>query len=104
MNGKNIAVIVMMVLFVGCSDCSDPNLEAKLTMRRHPNDKGLERVARLRDVTKLDLSNTQISDEGLKHLKGLNNLTWLDLRGTSVTKEGVAGLRKALPKCRIFRQ
>jgi hypothetical protein len=47
------------------------------------------------------LAGCTFSDAGLKHLAGLSNLTQLDLTGTQVTADGVAGLQKALPKCKI---
>jgi Leucine-rich repeat (LRR) protein len=43
----------------------------------------------------------QITDAGLADLAGLNKLTYLNLADTQVTAKGVAGLAKALPKCKI---
>jgi len=39
----------------------------------------------------------------LSHLKGLTELQDLNLDGTKITDAGVAELKKALPKCSVFR-
>ena len=49
----------------------------------------------------LDLTYTQITDAGLKEVAKLQQLTSLELRGTGVTDAGAAELKKALPKCKI---
>jgi serine/threonine protein kinase len=64
-------------------------------------DAGLVHVKGLARLTNLHLEDTQVSDAGLKHLAGLSKLAQLDLTGTQVTADGVAGLQKALPKCKI---
>lgn len=55
------------------------------------NDDGLQSVARLENLSDLDLSfNTRITDEGLKHLVGLKNLEQLDLESCeAITDEGI---------------
>ena len=55
----------------------------------------------LKRTRALMLNNTQITDEGLKDVAKLQNLTGLDLSRTQVTKAGVAELQKALPNCAI---
>ncbi len=64
-------------------------------------DAGLKELAHLKNLTALDLSWTKVTDAGLNELAGLNGLTTLNLSNTPVTRGGVAGLQKALPKCRI---
>ena len=64
-------------------------------------DAGLGHLEGLTSLTWLDLRDTQITDAGLKHLEGLTNLTTLDLRLTQVTPEGVKKLQRALPECEI---
>jgi serine/threonine protein kinase len=66
------------------------------------NDIGLTPLEGLTNLTWLHLGGTRVSDAGLVHLKGLTKLARLDLTGTQVTADGVAGLQKALPKCKIF--
>jgi DNA-binding PadR family transcriptional regulator len=72
-------------------------------------DAGLKEVAKLQQLTWLDLRNanegtTQITDAGLKELAKLQQLTKLDLSGCEqITDAGVAELQKALPKCEINR-
>jgi Leucine-rich repeat (LRR) protein len=67
-------------------------------------DEGMEHAKSLPHLTVFYLSGTPVSDEGLKRLHGLTNLRELDLRGTKVTAAGVAALRKALPRCKIYRE
>jgi serine/threonine protein kinase/Leucine-rich repeat (LRR) protein len=62
-----------------------------------------EHLAELKQLEKLSLAGSDLSDAGLKHLAGMRNLKELDLTGTKVTAPGVAGLQKALPKCKIIR-
>jgi len=49
----------------------------------------------------LYLGGTQVTDSGLVHIRGLTDMWELTLYSTRVTDTGVAGLQKALPKCRI---
>lgn len=59
----------------------------------------------------LDRAGFEITDEGLKEVAQLHLLTSLDLRSvfyggnshSQITDAGVAGLQKALPKCKIRR-
>ena len=52
----------------------------------------------------LDLGGTKITDAGLKEVAQLQQLTWLNLEDCKqITDAAVAELKKALPKCRIFR-
>ena len=60
-------------------------------------------MARLQQLTSLYLGYAQITDAGLKEVAKLQRLTSLDLGGTKITDAGVAELRKALPKCEIYR-
>ncbi|MCS7022707.1 MAG: hypothetical protein NZU63_12880 [Gemmataceae bacterium] len=66
-------------------------------------DTGLKELAKLQQLTTLDLWGTEVTDAGLKELAKLQQLTTLDLDGTKVTDTGVAELRKALPRCEIIR-
>jgi Leucine-rich repeat (LRR) protein len=67
------------------------------------SDAGLARLARLGSLENLNLRQTDVSDAGLEHLKRLAGLKELNLGVTSVSDAGVAGLRAALPHCRIVR-
>lgn len=60
-------------------------------------DKGLERIADLKEVRELTLDGANITDEGLKHLAKMTKLQTLILSGTKVTDEGMQHLTK-LPK------
>jgi Leucine-rich repeat (LRR) protein len=57
----------------------------------------LTHIKGLTNLTRLDLSGTQVSDQGLEHLTGLKNLQFLFLEGTRVTPKGITDLQKALP-------
>lgn len=61
----------------------------------------LERLAELRLLEELNLSQTLVDDRGLKHLHPLKRLRVLWLKGTKVTLGGVRALRQALPGCKI---
>ena len=47
------------------------------------------------------LASTRVTDAGLLHLKGLKNLTKLDLRNDQVTQAGMNELKQALPSLSI---
>jgi internalin A len=66
-------------------------------------DAGLKKLTPLKNLTALRLTDTQVTDAGLKALTSLKNLTMLWLKNTKVTDTGAAELRKALPRCVIFR-
>jgi hypothetical protein len=55
-------------------------------------DEGLKVVGGVRGLKLLNLAGTRIGDTGLEHLLGLENLEALDLRETFVTPRGVARL------------
>ena len=57
----------------------------------------------LKNLTWLDLDQTQVTDASLQELKQFKNLTKLFLTKTKVTIAGVKELRKALPQCEIER-
>jgi len=64
-------------------------------------DAGMQTIGKLEKLQGLTLIGTKITDAGLEKLKSLSNLTELLLQGTGVTAAGVAKLQAALPKCRI---
>ena len=57
----------------------------------------------LANLTRVSLSETQISDAGLMYLNRLTNLESLDLRSTRVTDSGVAKLKQTLPNCSVIK-
>ena len=58
--------------------------------------------ADLAKVTVLSLDDVpKITDAGLKDIAKMQQLTEINLSDTKITKAGVAELQKALPKCRI---
>ena len=52
-------------------------------------DDGLKNLGGLTNLTRFELSYTQVGDDGLKHLSGLTNLKGLWLNGTQVTDDGL---------------
>jgi hypothetical protein len=66
-------------------------------------DEGVKALAGMSHLRELDLRSTGVTDAGLKALAGLKGLQGLRLERTKVTDAGVAGLKKALPDCKITR-
>ncbi len=60
------------------------------------SDAGLAEIARLTELTKLDMEFSTITDAGMPALSALKKLTGLTVRGTNVTTAGLAAL-KGLP-------
>ena len=58
---------------------------------RIPNE-GLQHLASLKKLTRLDLSRTTVTDAGLEHLAKLEKLQVLNLHQTEVTDAGLQGL------------
>jgi hypothetical protein len=72
-----------------------------LTLRGPVTDRGLERLASLRNLRGLWLSGSKVTDSGLIHLKSLAHLEKLGLPGAGVTDAGLARL-KALKKLEVL--
>jgi hypothetical protein len=110
---KELAVLSNLDgLFIGETNVTDAGLKQmpgfKLLTRldlqdTKVTDAGLKELVRLPALAGLELSQTKVTDAGLKELARLKNLTKLYVFHTSVTEEGAAELRKALPRCEIFR-
>ncbi len=66
-------------------------------------DTGLKELANFKLLRSLALKNTKVTDAGMKELANFKQLRQVDLRHTSVTDAGVDELRKALPKCFIWK-
>jgi hypothetical protein len=66
-------------------------------------DAGMKDLARLKNLQILGLTSTGVTDAGLKELAGLKNLETLYLGSTRVTDASVTALKKALPKCKVYR-
>jgi hypothetical protein len=59
-------------------------------------------VTVLTELDWLAISGSRITDKGLEDIAGLNHLGRLDIEGCKVSKEGVNRLRRALPHTNIF--
>ena len=66
-------------------------------------DAGLAHVAKLSNLTVLDLRGSSITDAGLAHLAKLANLTVLELSDCpKITNMGITVLQCAMPKLKIY--
>jgi len=59
-------------------------------------------LSRCEQLRMLFLAGIKINDTDLKEVAKLKQLSFLNLEYTKVTKAGVAQLQKALPKCEIY--
>jgi uncharacterized membrane protein len=76
-------------------DLLDPIAQQVLWLdlgRTRISDQGLEKVARLPNLTRLHLQQTLVGDAGLSHLAALERLEYLNLYGTAITDEGLMKL------------
>ena len=60
-------------------------------------------LARLSNLSHVDLGFTKVAGRGLAHLKGLTKLARLDLHGLRVADDDVNELQQALPSLKINR-
>ncbi|MBI3467745.1 MAG: protein kinase [Planctomycetes bacterium] len=74
---------------------------SNLGLSQRVSDVGLAHLRGLTSLQYLNLKQTAVTDAGLVHLHGLKKLVSVSLEGTKVTAAGVAGLRTALPNCKI---
>jgi hypothetical protein len=65
------------------------------------SDDGLEQLARLPEIGKLYLDNTQVTDAGLSHLVSMPQLHSLSLKNTRITDAGLSPL-ETLPQLRYL--
>jgi hypothetical protein len=66
-------------------------------------DDGLRPVGRLTDLEVLIAQNVQMTDAGLDHLAGLKKLKRLEIQGNRVSDAAVARLKKVLPELEVVR-
>ena len=57
-------------------------------------DDGLESIAKLPDLSNLQINNNQITDFGTHYLSQMHSLQKLNLRNTQITDDGLMVLRK----------
>ena len=95
---------------INCPNVTDSGLEhiASLKKLRRLNlrgtsitDRGLVQLSNLKELRELSLKKTLVTDNGVANLETLNNLEWLALGDTSVTIEVGKTLRQHLPKCEM---
>lgn len=86
------------VIAIGLASVAFPICSAETSQA----DAGLEHIARLKTLRRLDLCRTSVSDAGIMQLKSLGELQQLDVTDTKVSDQGAAKLRRALPACEII--
>jgi len=59
----------------------------------HVTDKGIEHIAKHRNIEQLFLSYTGLTDEGMKHIHSLKSLQRAWFEGTKITDASMAGFR-----------
>ncbi len=65
-------------------------------------DKDLELIAQVGNVTSVDLRGTRITNAGLKFLEPIKTLETVNVQRSGVTREGADKLREALPKAEVM--
>jgi hypothetical protein len=105
---KNLQVLDLLQTAVsdaGLVHLKDLKQLRELNLWNAPKIKGpgLEHLAGLDSLERINLGQTQTRDADLRHLVGLKRLKRLDLYMTQVTDAGVKALRKALPECEVKR-
>lgn len=71
-----------------------PNLEELYLHGSHATDAGLEPLAALKKLKRLNLSRARLNGHGLTHLASLPGLNWIALSESSITVENFAQLEK----------
>lgn len=66
-------------------------------------DKGIEALAPLSKLHKLELSYTRVTDGAVNALVTLKGLKTLHLSGTRITADGLKKIREGLPKCEVLK-
>ena len=90
---ENAATISEIKKLGGSVRYRGQHLEVDFHLRgRSLTDKGLVRVARLKNITWLNLKDTKVTGAGLVHLRGLDKLRWLHLEHTQVGDLGMKHL------------
>ncbi len=64
-------------------------------------DKDLETLAHIGNITSLDLRGTRITDGALKYIEPIKTLEAVKIQRTGVTREGAEQLRKNLPNTQV---
>ena len=79
-----------------------PHLERLILWRvKRIGDDAADRLARMKQLTVLDLAETAITDRGMEKLQSMKELQKLYLSGSAVTGPGVEAFRRANPRCDV---
>ncbi|EMP03560.1 hypothetical protein [Leptospira santarosai] len=82
-----------------------PKLDDLSLGRNKITNKGIEYVSKSKTITKLFLNNIQEIDDGcIPHLLKMKQLTTLELSLTNISEQGLKKLRKGLPKTGVTTQ
>jgi hypothetical protein len=77
------------------------NLKWLILTNTKITDRGMSHLAALKSLEDLQIEGTVVTDEGLGYLKAMTSLKRVLLGDTQTTANGRAGLRQALPNCRV---
>ncbi len=86
----------------GISALAQRRIEKLLLIGLGLDDGAVREITTLSHVRHLILRGSSLSDEQLQHFGRLKDLQKLNLSQTNVTEAGVAALKKALPNCQIW--
>ncbi|WP_061278945.1 hypothetical protein [Leptospira interrogans] len=74
-----------------------PKLESLSLVRTKITNKGIENISKSKTITSLSLDEIQTIDDGcIPHLLKMKQLTTLELSGTDISEQGLKKLRKGL--------
>jgi hypothetical protein len=65
------------------------------------DDKGVESLKGLPQLSQLSLDSTGVTDQGVQWLRSMAGLKQLNLYHTLITEKGFADLKAALPECKV---
>jgi hypothetical protein len=72
-----------------------------ITLGQNATDDDVKLLPACERLVTLQISSPKVTDAGLESLKKLTKLTSMTIANAGLTDEGLAGLRTALPNCRI---
>ncbi|MDI7230564.1 hypothetical protein QMM87_18250 [Leptospira santarosai] len=82
-----------------------PKLESLSLIRTKITNKGIEYISKSKTIARLHLDEITTIDDGcIPHLLKMKQLTTLELSGTDITEQGLKKLRKGLPKAGVTTQ
>ncbi|MBF3378599.1 leucine-rich repeat domain-containing protein [Leptospira borgpetersenii] len=82
-----------------------PKLESLSLIRTKITNKGIEYISKSKTITRMHLDEIAGIDDGcIPHLLKMKQLSMLELSGTEISEQGLKKLRKGLPKAGVTTQ